>query len=128
VRVAALREHGSEHAQDAASDSYVRDVTHQRHPGFHKTASIDYAIVLSGEIHALLDEGEGWRCSDPAQHESRMEQPDQPAVSCRLRADRLGAHLIGEKKRSKRFIQKPAPTSGADFPFRAGWSVNVIRS
>lgn len=29
-----------------------------RHPGFHKTDSVDYAIVLSGEIYALMDEGE----------------------------------------------------------------------
>src|SRR5882724_8468806 len=29
-----------------------------RHPGFHKTSSTDYAIVLSGEIFALMDEGE----------------------------------------------------------------------
>jgi hypothetical protein len=29
-----------------------------RHPGFHKTASTDYAIVLAGEIYALMDEGE----------------------------------------------------------------------
>ncbi len=29
-----------------------------RHPGMHKTASIDYAIVLTGEIWALMDEGE----------------------------------------------------------------------
>lgn len=29
-----------------------------RHPGMHRTASIDYAIVLSGEIYALMDEGE----------------------------------------------------------------------
>jgi hypothetical protein len=29
-----------------------------RHLGFHKTASVDYAIVLSGEIVALMDEGE----------------------------------------------------------------------
>ena len=29
-----------------------------RHPGFHKTNSIDYAIVLAGEIVALMDEGE----------------------------------------------------------------------
>ena len=29
-----------------------------RHPGFHKTSSVDYAIVLSGEIYALMDEGE----------------------------------------------------------------------
>ena len=29
-----------------------------RHPGMHKTRSIDYAIVLSGEIYAIMDEGE----------------------------------------------------------------------
>jgi mannose-6-phosphate isomerase-like protein (cupin superfamily) len=29
-----------------------------RHPGMHKTASLDYAIVLSGEIYAVLDQGE----------------------------------------------------------------------
>jgi hypothetical protein len=29
-----------------------------RHPGFHKTNSVDYAIVLAGEIHALMDDGE----------------------------------------------------------------------
>ena len=30
----------------------------QRHPGFHKTQSIDFAIVLEGEIWALMDVGE----------------------------------------------------------------------
>jgi mannose-6-phosphate isomerase-like protein (cupin superfamily) len=29
-----------------------------RHPGFHKTNSVDYAIVLAGEIYAMMDEGE----------------------------------------------------------------------
>jgi mannose-6-phosphate isomerase-like protein (cupin superfamily) len=29
-----------------------------RHPGMHKTATVDYAIVLSGEIWALMDEGQ----------------------------------------------------------------------
>jgi len=29
-----------------------------RHPGMHRTSTVDYAIVLSGEIHALMDEGE----------------------------------------------------------------------
>ncbi len=29
-----------------------------RHPGMHKTRSVDYAIVLSGEIYAVMDEGE----------------------------------------------------------------------
>lgn len=29
-----------------------------RHPGMHKTNSVDYAIVLSGEIYAVLEQGE----------------------------------------------------------------------
>ena len=29
-----------------------------RHPGMHKTATVDYAIVLTGEIWAVMDEGE----------------------------------------------------------------------
>ena len=36
---------------DVATDS-------TRHPGMHKTASLDYAIVLCGEIHAVMDQGE----------------------------------------------------------------------
>ncbi len=55
-RVAALRAPGASH--DAKAEGYVRDLANKRHPGFHKTDSIDYAIVLSGEIYALMDEGE----------------------------------------------------------------------
>ena len=55
-RIAALRAPGSMH--DAKFEGYVRDLANTRHPGFHKTDSIDYAIVLSGEIYALMDEGE----------------------------------------------------------------------
>jgi mannose-6-phosphate isomerase-like protein (cupin superfamily) len=29
-----------------------------RHPGMHRTRSLDYAVVISGEIDMLLDEGE----------------------------------------------------------------------
>jgi hypothetical protein len=29
-----------------------------RHPGFHRTATLDYAVCLEGEIWALLDEDE----------------------------------------------------------------------
>jgi mannose-6-phosphate isomerase-like protein (cupin superfamily) len=32
--------------------------THKRHASFHRTRSIDYGIVLSGEITLLVDEGE----------------------------------------------------------------------
>jgi hypothetical protein len=56
IRIAALRQPGTSH--DAKNEGYVRDLGNTRHPGFHKTDSIDYAIVLSGEIYALMDEGE----------------------------------------------------------------------
>lgn len=36
----------------------VRDNDNARHFWFHKTQSLDYAIVLEGEIFALMDEGE----------------------------------------------------------------------
>jgi len=36
----------------------ARDATAARHPMMHRTRSIDYAIVLAGEIWAILDAGE----------------------------------------------------------------------
>ena len=36
----------------------VRRRANAAHPGMHETDTIDYAIVMSGEIHALMDEGE----------------------------------------------------------------------
>ena len=54
-RIAALREQQS---HDDAGEGYRRDFAHAKHPGFHKTATIDYAIVLDGEIYALMEQGE----------------------------------------------------------------------
>ena len=48
-REAAFRSMGADHAMDPDPS---------RPPGMHKTSTIDYAIVLSGEIWALMDEGE----------------------------------------------------------------------
>lgn len=39
-------------------ESGVRDNAKPRHFWFHKTESLDYAIVLEGEIYAMMDEGE----------------------------------------------------------------------
>jgi hypothetical protein len=58
TRVAAIHASGAATDANAKSEGYVRDTANKRHPGFHKTATIDYAIVLSGEIYALMDEGE----------------------------------------------------------------------
>jgi mannose-6-phosphate isomerase-like protein (cupin superfamily) len=56
-RVAAL-EAQRRSADDGSGHGAAFDHASPRHPGFHKTASVDYAIVLSGEICALMDEGE----------------------------------------------------------------------
>ena len=37
---------------------YFASSEKRRRPGMHRTRTIDYAIVLSGEIYAVLDEGE----------------------------------------------------------------------
>ena len=34
------------------------DSSHARHPGMHITDTIDYAILLHGELVAIMDEGE----------------------------------------------------------------------
>src|SRR6266508_3934587 len=56
-RVAALAVELAE-PDDGSGRIDAADRSNPRHLGFHKTASIDYAIVLSGEIYALMDEGE----------------------------------------------------------------------
>lgn len=57
-RIGALKaEHSSAH-DDGTGRAGALDRSNARHPGFHKTSSVDYAIVLSGEIYALMEEGE----------------------------------------------------------------------
>lgn len=41
-----------------AAGSGIRDEGSQRHPGMHRTDTIDYIVVLSGEVWALMDEDE----------------------------------------------------------------------
>lgn len=48
-RKAAFAAMGADHAMDPSAS---------RHPGMHKTDTVDFALVLSGEIWALMDEGE----------------------------------------------------------------------
>ena len=43
---------------DDSGRAQASDRNNPRHAGFHKTATIDYAIVLAGEIYAMMDEGE----------------------------------------------------------------------
>jgi hypothetical protein len=54
-RIAVLQ--GQSQHFDSSAEGYKRHYG-ARHPGFHKTDTIDYAIVVEGEIYALMDEGE----------------------------------------------------------------------
>jgi cupin domain len=36
----------------------AHDKTYKRHPGMHTTDTVDYAIILEGEIWSVMDEGE----------------------------------------------------------------------
>ena len=45
-------------AFEAIGASEALDPDGLRHPGMHRTHSVDYAIVLSGEIWAVMDVGE----------------------------------------------------------------------
>ena len=42
----------------ASMGAQAADAKSRRHPGMHKTRTLDYAIVLSGEIYAVLDDEE----------------------------------------------------------------------
>jgi hypothetical protein len=42
----------------AMGAGHAMDQSAARHPGMHKTNTVDYALVLDGEIWALMDEGE----------------------------------------------------------------------
>ena len=54
----AIRRAVDQSAHFASMDAgHARDPD-ARHFGFHKTDTVDYAIVLSGEIYAMMDEGE----------------------------------------------------------------------
>jgi hypothetical protein len=56
ARTALAQERAS--GDDGSGHISALDRGSPRHPGFHKTSSTDYAIVLSGEIYALMDQGE----------------------------------------------------------------------
>ena len=46
---------------DATFGGIYKDAAHDkaaRHPGMHTTDTVDYAIILEGEIWAVMDEGE----------------------------------------------------------------------
>ena len=56
-----------------------------KHPLMHRTRSLDYAVILSGEIDLMLDDGDvhlkPGRCDRAAGDQPRLDQSRQGAVS-----------------------------------------------
>ncbi len=50
--------HTKDYFKGMGAGQGVLDEKGKRHPGMHKTASVDYIVILEGEIWALMDEGE----------------------------------------------------------------------
>jgi len=51
-------ERGTRSREAVLKEMGVADHSVARHPGMHRTASVDYAVVLEGEIDMLLDDTE----------------------------------------------------------------------
>ncbi|MBT3992315.1 MAG: cupin domain-containing protein [Rhodospirillaceae bacterium] len=49
---------GAEDEREHLAASGADQQAEARHPGMHKTHSIDYAIIMTGEIYLLVDEAE----------------------------------------------------------------------
>jgi quercetin dioxygenase-like cupin family protein len=90
-RTAAFAAMGAGHAMDPDAS---------RHPGMHKTDTVDFAIVLSGEIWAMMDAGEAlMRAGDTlvqrGTNHAWSNRSDQP---CRVAFILVSARPLGDAK------------------------------
>jgi mannose-6-phosphate isomerase-like protein (cupin superfamily) len=61
LRIVDFEPEGPDGLSEEAQAWYAKrgaEVGQARHPGMHKTRSIDYALVMSGEIDMLMDDGD----------------------------------------------------------------------
>lgn len=96
---------GASHAQDRASDD----------PLMHTTATIDYIIVLKGELHAIVDRGETLLKAGDVfiQRGTRHSWSVRGAEPCIIAAILVGAapYSIGTRRRptAKKATKKKSP-------------------
>ena len=91
---------GAQHAQDARSSD----------PMMHKTATVDYIIVLSGEIYAIMDKGETLlkagdvlvQCGTNHSWSVRGNEP------CIVAAVLVSAAPRGAKRKTRKLGKRPA--------------------
>jgi hypothetical protein len=69
-----------------------------KHPLMHRTRTVDYAVIMSGEIDMMLDDAvvhvKGRRHRDPAGDQSRLGQSRKRALPHLVRADGFQAAVI----------------------------------
>ena len=73
-----------------------------KHPMMHRTRTVDYAVILSGEIDMMLDDTivhvKGRRCHHPASDQSRLDQSWHGTLPYLVRVDRFQAALREDLK------------------------------
>lgn len=97
---AAFKSIGAGHAKDASSAD----------PMMHKTSTVDYIIVLKGEIYAIMDKGEtllkaGDVLIQRGTNHSWSVRGNEP---CIVAAVLVSAKLVGARARGKPATKKPA--------------------
>ena len=110
-RTAAFRAMGASHTMDPDAS---------RHPAMHRTDTVDYAIVLSGEIWALMDEGETlMRAGDTlvqrGTNHAWSNRSDQP---CLVVFVLVSAHPLGAKGAAAKPVKRAAARAGRGSPSR----------
>jgi hypothetical protein len=113
----------------AMSAAHAMDPDGARHPGMHKTDTVDYALVLSGEIWALMDEGEtllraGDTLVQRGTNHAWSNRSDQP---CLVAFILVSASPLGAKPRPKA-APRPAAHAGRGSPSRRRSRTTPARS
>jgi len=106
-RAAAFKAMGAGHAMDPDA---------ARHPGMHKTDTVDYALVLSGEIWALMDDGEtllrtGDTLVQRGTNHAWSNRSDQPCLVAFILVSASRRSGKGSLKASKRAKSRGSRTS-----------------
>jgi quercetin dioxygenase-like cupin family protein len=110
-RGAAFRAMGASHAMDPDAS---------RHPAMHRTDTVDYALVLTGEIWALMDEGETlMRAGDTlvqrGTNHAWSNRSDQPSLVAFVL---VSAAPLGGKGAAPKAVKRAAARAGRGSPSR----------
>jgi len=110
-RGAAFRAMGASHAMDPDAS---------RHPAMHRTDTVDYALVLTGEIWALMDEGETlMRAGDTlVQRGTNHAWSNRSLEPCLVAFVLVSAAPLGGKAAAPKPVKRAAARAGRGSPSR----------